>query len=530
MKTEDMRTPRTNVHLEFTFLFLYIKSMERKHAHEIETQSTNLSVFNAARWGLSPEAVKELGCRLHGIWQRFHKCFTTLRHDTSKYALIYLKGLMLLPAHRNYANIARKVESPKSDGQNLQNFMSDSSWSAPKVYDQIQSEIRQDQRLRGGMLTLDESGDVRAGDQSAGAAHQYIGNVRKLALGQVGVALGYYAANVWTMVDAELFLPEIWFDEAHKKLHRRLHIPEDQEFQTKLEIGLRLIDHAQSNGLPFSRLGCDALYGRSHEFRAKLDDRKIPYWADIPCDLQVYLQQPLVGIPSKPKGAIGRPPTQWQVLNGVEPLEVCAIAQLPEIKFTTIDIRPCERGRLCYDCASKPVWTVTEEGTVRQEILFIRCESDGSRSYSLSNESKETPLSTLAQWRSERYFVERTFQDAKSEGGWDELIARKYRAWMHHTALDALALWFIAQTKLDWATNHPPDSKLADELQIDKLPALSMANLRGLLQVVMPLEELTVEQAIDLVIKYLVERAASTRSRLKNQFPKPRKRKRKKLT
>jgi hypothetical protein len=93
-----------------------------------------------------------------------------------------------------------------------------------------------------------------------------------------------------------------------------------------------------------------------------------------------------------------------------------------------------------------------------------------------------------------------------------------------------VALWFIAQTKLDWAANHPPDSKLADELQIDKLPALSMANLRGLLQVVMPLEELTVEQAIDLVIKHLVERAASTRSRLKNQSSKPRKRKRKKPT
>ena len=36
--------------------------------------------------------------------------------------------------------------------------------------------------------------------------------------------------------------------------------------------------------------------------------------------------------------------------------------------------------------------------------------------------------------------------DAKSEAGWDELVARKYRAWIHHTALDALALWFVAQT------------------------------------------------------------------------------------
>lgn len=530
MKLEDMRTTRTNVHLEFSFLFFYIKSMKQKHALDLETQSTDSSIFSAERWGLSVEAVNELGNQLQGIWQRYHPCFTTLRHDTSEYALIYLKGLMLLPNNRNYVNIMGKIESSASDGQNLQHYMSDSPWSALAVFDQIQSEIRQDQRLQGGMLTLDESGDVRSGDQSAGAAHQYIGNVGKLAMGQVGVALGYYAANVWTMVDAELFLPEIWFDDAHKKLHRRLHIPDDRTFQTKIEIGLQRIDRARSNGLSFSRLSCDALYGRSHEFRAKLNDRKIPYLADIPCNLQVYLQQPLVGIPSKPKGTNGRPPTQWQVLNGVEPLKVRAIAQLPEIKFATIDIRPCERGRLCYDCASKPVWTITEEGTVRQEILFIRCERDGSRSYSLSNEPTETPLSTLAQWRSERYFIERTFQDAKSEGGWDELIARKYRAWMHHTALDALALWFIAQTKLAWAESHPPDSKLAAELQIDKLPALSMAILRCLLQVVMPLEQLTVEQAIALVTKHLVERAASTRSRLKNQSSKLEKSKRKKPT
>ena len=525
-----MRTARTNVHLEFTFLFFYIKSMKQKHARNTETQSTDSSIFSVERWGLPVEAVKDLGNQLHGLWQRYHPCFTTLRHDSSAYALIYLKGLMLLPNNRNYVNITRQIESPDSDGQNLQHYMSDSPWPALEVYDQIQSEIRHDQRLHNGMLTLDESGDVRSGNKSAGAAHQYIGNVGKLAMGQVGVALGYYAADVWTMVDAELFLPEIWFDEAHKELHRRLHIPDDRQFQTKLAIGLQQIDRAQRNGLPFSRLSCDALYGKSHEFRAELHNRKIPYLADIPCDLHVYLQEPVVGIPSKIPKTIGRPPTQWQVLNGVDPLEVRAIAQLPEIAFKTIDIRACERGRLYYDCARQPVWTITDKGEVRREILFIHRESDGSHTYSLSNASLETPLSTLAQWRSERYFVERTFQDAKSEGGWDELIAQKYRAWMHHTALDALALWFIAQTKLNWAEKHPPDSKLASELQIDKLPALSMANLRTLLQAVMPLKQFSVDQAIDLVVKHLVARSASTRSRRKNQPQKLRNRKRKKLT
>jgi len=52
------------------------------------------------------------------------------------------------------------------------------------------------------MLTLDESGDECAGEKKAGAARQYLGREGKVDLGQVGVGLGYYAADVWAMVDA----------------------------------------------------------------------------------------------------------------------------------------------------------------------------------------------------------------------------------------------------------------------------------------------------------------------------------------
>ncbi|MCL0050871.1 hypothetical protein M1N22_03420 [Dehalococcoidia bacterium] len=71
------------------------------------------------------------------------------------------------------------------------------------------------------------------------------------------------------------------------------------------------------------------------------------------------------------------------------------------------------------------VWTLTDDGQVRQEWLFIHREKDGDYSYFLSNAPANTPLETLALWRSLRYFVERTFQDGKSEIGWDELVARK---------------------------------------------------------------------------------------------------------
>jgi hypothetical protein len=135
----------------------------------------------------------------------------------------------------------------------------------------------------------------------------------------------------------------------------------------------------------------------------------------------------------------------------------------------------------------------------------------------LSNASAETPLSQLALWRSQRYFAERIFQDAKSEAGWDELVARKYRAWIHHTALDALALWFTAETKLDWAQAYPRDPALIEQLEVEVLPTLSMANVREMLQAVLPLKQLSPEQATHLVVKHLVNRSCSTSSRLKAQ-------------
>jgi hypothetical protein len=84
---------------------------------------------------------------------------------------------------RNYANIARRVIGPGDDGQNFQQFMSDSPWSAGAVFDQIQAEVRQRPELKGGMLTLDESGDKKAGSQSAGVARQYLGRLGKVDMG-----------------------------------------------------------------------------------------------------------------------------------------------------------------------------------------------------------------------------------------------------------------------------------------------------------------------------------------------------------
>ena len=115
------------------------------------------------------------------------------------------------------------------------------------------------------------------------------------------------------------------------------------------------------------------------------------------------------------------------------------------------------------------------------------------------------------------FFTERSNQDAKSELGWDEFQATKYRAWQHQLALTILASWFVAETRLDWMEGFERDPTLLEQYEVDVLPLLSVGNVRELLRAAMPLPQLSSPEAAALVVKHLVNRTCSRRSRLRRQ-------------
>ena len=193
------------------------------------------------------------------------------------------------------------------------------------------------------------------------------------------------------------------------------------------------------------------------------------------------------------------------------------MARSPQTAWQHVQVRHTERGRLEADFAVTRVWTRAEGQWPRPEWLVIRRDAEGDCSYTLLNAPADTPQACLIAWSCRRYFAERTFEDAKTEIGWDEFQAQKYRAWEHHLALTAAALWFVVQTKLEWAQTYARDPALARQLAVEVLPALSTANVRELLKAVLPLPQLTLDQAINLVITHLIHRARSTASRLKSQ-------------
>src|SRR5262249_31393672 len=467
------------------------------------------------RWGLSAEAVAHLGDRLYQFWLRFRGGFTTRTRDTSEHAYDYRRAQLTLDTARNVANMDRTRNG--GAGQALQHFLSNSPWSGQGVFNQMQAELQAIPALaHGSTLILDESADEKAGTHNAGASRQDNGRLGKVDVGRVATCLTYANGGLWAMVDGELFVPEEWLGAACAQRRTELGIPAERRLETKSQWGVKMLKRVKSHGLPFDLLACDALYGRDSQWRADVDAAGVRYAAQVPAETWVYLSEPHVGLPPK-RGQRGRPPTRLPVLRGQRPQEVRALAQHPQTVWPRVQVRFTERGGWTADCAVRRVWTVAAGQKPRAEGLVIRRNSDGDCSYTWLNAPTDTSQACLIASRCRRYFTERTCEDAKTEIGWDECQAQKYRAWEHHLALTAAALWFVAQTKLVWAHMYTRDPELAHQLEVEVLPALSTANVRELLTAVLPLPQLTPAEAMDLVITHLIHRARSTSSRLKSQ-------------
>jgi len=495
---------------------------EQKTPAEGAREAWNGNAFDPQRWGLTPELSEALPDRLRGTCALYAPCFQTKTRNTSVYAYPYLSGLLRLACERNYTAIGRTASIA---GENIQHFMSNSPWRIDELLEQVQKEIGATPGLeQGGVLLLDESAD-EAGKKKAGAGRQRNGRLNRVAMSQVGVFLAY--ANLthpgkplWTWVDGELYLQEHWFTLEMADLREKAGIPADLKFESKIEKGWKMIQRAQSRGLPFEAVAFDDLYGRSTWLRDKVNGAGKLYMADVPCNTQVYLEKPVLGVPERRPGSSGPKPKRIQVLNGIKPFAVRQVARRADTHWSRVQVRPVERGVLNDPFAVRRVWTRREGETEPvAEWLVIRREAGDRYNYSLSNASADTSRERLAWLKCQRYFVERANQDSKSEVGWDELRARKYRGWKHHLALVILATWFVAQTKWAWAQENVPDPTLAQQFAVQTLPSLSTANIRLLLRAADPLPQPTPRQAIELATGNLVNRTRSRASRLKRQKP-----------
>jgi SRSO17 transposase len=186
----------------------------------------------------------------------------------------YLEGL-LLPSERNktltgLANTepGRGAQEPRA--QNLQWFLSESTWSAAAVNERCRAVLKQTPELephREGVLVIDETGDPKDGTHTAHVGRQYLGSVGKIDNGIVSVSSLWVDEQMYYPLDVRPYTPASHFELGNK----------DPAFRTKLKLAIDLATSAMTNQWPFKALVADSFYGDDPGFRGELNKLGVAY-------------------------------------------------------------------------------------------------------------------------------------------------------------------------------------------------------------------------------------------------------------
>ena len=370
-------------------------------------------------------------------------CFSTKTHNRWEIALEYVKGLLTNPSRCHLTSISDNCSWVNN--QSFSHFISQSPWDHRLIVDWI---ITNGWRLIGknGALVIDECGNPKAGDHSVGVKRQYCGNIGKVENCQVGVFMAYVKNGFRLLLDFRLYLPESWTSDPTRCNDAGIPF-ESQCFKTKAELAIELISKAVKEKIKFTHVAMDGFYGGHPWLLTRLEEMGLIYVADISSKDRVILDKPEYGIPAK-KGIRGRKTTRIKVLNTIP---ITAEEVLKTINhWRVIRIRESTDGFLEVKFATIRVWRIDKDVNKPLPVwLLIRKELDDSDiKYSLCNASCLYTDSKLARMQSERYWIERSFEDAIDLAGMADYQVRNWKAWHHHMALVLLAmLWVIKEQK-----------------------------------------------------------------------------------
>ena len=370
--------------------------------------------------------------------------------------------------------------------QNLHHFVSESPWEWEPVIERIGRDLdrvyRQSPERTG--LLIDESGWRKAGKRSVGVARQYLGSLGKVDNGQVAVFASLVQGDKVGILNTRLYLPESW--TADRNRCEQAGIPEDKTtFRTKPELALEMVRAVRRQGIHYQWVGGDGLYGHDSKFRYALDDDGEHYVLDVHEDETVYLEEPHPYIPEK-TATRGRTPTRYRL--DVKGTTVKTVAQtLTDTDFQAFCFRPGTKGGKWRKVAVVDVYTWNgEEAAARRERLIVSTPLEGTDvKYSLTNDRRhQHSWEELLYQQMQRFWVEQSLKDAKSEVGMAEYQVRTWRAWHHHLTLTMLALLFMLQQKID----HQEDT-----------PLLSCSDIRLILAHILPQKVVSKEDLLNMI-------------------------------
>jgi SRSO17 transposase len=413
-------------------------------------------------------ALKAVARRFMELCDDYGRHFVVKGKDVSDHARSYLSGLVGTQRRKNIGRIGEDVEA--SNYQGMQQLISDSPWSDQTVMEQVAREV---DGLLGGhrhsALYLDETSFVKKGEASVGVQRQYCGRLGKLENCQVGVFGCLGRAQRGALVGYRLFLPEAWAKDAERCAKAKVPLAH-RGHRTKAELALEIVRESRQRGLRFAWVGGDEIYGANKALTDALEDLGETFLMDVCSTLQLYATDPGLHRPKMGRPAKGAPAAPKSAAR------VRTVAQWTQQYFAAesrgVTVRETTRGVLRARLWVKALWQWDgSSAAARPRLLIVRQEEDGTFKYSLSNCSKEMTWERLGYMQAQRFWIERAFQDAKSELGMAQYEVRGWRGWHHHMTLVCLAMLFILKERI---------------LQAEEIPLLTARDIVELLTYYLP--------------------------------------------
>jgi SRSO17 transposase len=346
------------------------------------------------------------------------------RVEPRRRARAYVRGLLAPLASKNGWTLAEAAGDATPDG--MQRLLNRAAWDADGVRDDVRAYVARHLGSADGVLVVDETGFLKKGARSAGVQRQYSGTAGRVENCQLGVFCAYATPKGRALIDRELYLPKSWI--ADRDRCREAAILEDAEFATKTDLARAMLGRALDAGVPAAWVTADEAYGKDHQFRAWLEQRRIGYVVAVASNQAV------------PGSA------------GTSRADVLA-AHAPEQAWKRRSCGNGAKGPRAFDWAvaslpgdqdgALPGWT---RSLLVRRSLTRNARGELELAYYLCCAPAGTADEDLIRVAGSRWAIEECFQTAKTETGLDQYQVRRYDAWYRHITLAMLAHAYLSVT------------------------------------------------------------------------------------
>ncbi len=305
---------------------------------------------------------------------------------------------------------------------------------------------------------MDESGQEKHGDATAGVKRQYMGCAGRVANGVNTVYCSYATPGGHALVGARIYVPEEQITDPDRRA--ALGIGADVEFKTKPRLAQDILTDMIADKTIPPWIAGDEVYGRSGKLRTFLADNGIGYVMRVGCAFTVEV------IPGQRMRADAAVTTHLSSRKHERRWQVCSVTG--------------SKGERAYAWA----WIAT---TSPRHFLLIRKHlRTGELAYHYCHlpAGRTATLMTLVRVACLRWPVEEGFEFGKDHFGLDHAQVRLYTALLRHIVLTLAALAVCAVTAAQAKTRAPapilpttPDQRPPDDLG---LIALTVAEVKRL--------------------------------------------------